>query len=183
VKCFKCGGTIYADDFCPRCGSLKQSTSISTIPGIQGSSTAYAPNQNGYDDPYEEKVKRRRSFRKGYRITLIAAVLFLIMDLYQNSLPEADHLVDVPWPFIFQATRILAMVTFILTLIIRTKAPMLYFIWAVTVVLGVRFFAVIYKYGVEAVTLTEWIWGAFGLTTVASFWILKYGVQHRIRNW
>jgi hypothetical protein len=60
---------------------------------------------------------------------------------------------------------------------------MLFFIWAVTVSLAVRFFAVIYSYGVEGVTLTEWIWGALGLTVVASFWILKYGVHHRVRNW
>jgi hypothetical protein len=91
--------------------------------------------------------------------------------------------VAVPWPFIFQSARLLALVAFLLTLIMRTKAPMLFFIWSVTVSLAVRFFAVIYQYGVENVILAQWIWGVIGLTVVASFWILKYGVHHRVRNW
>ena len=182
MKCPKCGGTIYAENFCQRCGSLS-TPQASNIPGLQNTQTIYAPVNSNNSDTYEEKVKKRKNFRKGYRITLIAAAFYMIMDLYQNSAPDADHNVDLPWPFIFQTARLIALVTFILTLIIRTKAPMLFFIWAVTVSLAVRFFAVIYSYGVEGVTLTEWIWGALGLTVIGSFWILKYGIQHRVRNW
>lgn len=182
MKCPKCGGTIYADNFCPRCGSLTSSQQLN-VPGIQNPQAVFAQPVTQVGDSYEEKVKKRKLFRKEYRIPLIAAAFFIIMDLYQNSAPDADHYVDTPWPFIFQTARLIAMVAFILTLIIRSRAPMLFFIWAITVSLAVRFFTVIYKYQVEGVTLTEWVWGVMGLTVVASFWILKYGVHHRVKNW
>ena len=182
MKCPKCGGTIYAENFCPRCGSLTTAQALN-VPGIQNPQAVFAQPVSQVGDSYEEKVKKRKLFRKAYRIPLIAGVFFLIMDLYQNSAPDADHVVDTPWPFIFQTTRLIAMFAFILTLIMRTKAPMLFFVWSVTVAVAVRFFAVIYRYKVEGVTLTEWVWGALGLTVIITFWILKYGVQHRIKNW
>ena len=182
MKCPKCGGTIYAENFCQRCGSLTVAQPMS-IPGVQNPQVLYAQPAPLTGDTYDEKVKKRKTFRKAYRITLLSAVFFFVMDLYQNSAPDADHYVDLPWPFIFQTSRIIAIVAFILTLIMRTKAPMLFLIWSITVSLAVRFFAVIYQYGVEKVTLTEWIWGVIGLTVVASFWILKYGVHNRVRNW
>ena len=182
MKCPKCGTTIYAENFCPRCGSLTVAKSVN-IPGLQNTQAVFTQPVTQVGDSYEEKVKKRQAFRKGYRITLLAAVFFLVMDLYQNSAPDADHVVALPWPFIFQTSRIISIVAFILTLILRSRAPMLFFVWSVTVALAVRFFAVIYQYGIESVTLTEWIWGALGLTVIGSFWILKYGIQHRVRNW
>ena len=182
MKCPKCGGTIYSDNFCPRCGNLAMSAPTN-IPGIQNPQAVFAQPTASTGDTYEEKVKKRKLFRKAYRIPLLAAVFYFIMDLYQNSAPDADHYVANPWPFIFQTSRIIALVAFILTLIIRSRAPKLFLIWSITVALGVRFFAVIYQYGVDKVTLTEWIWGVIGLTVVASFWILKYGVHHRVKNW
>lgn len=181
MKCIRCGGTIYAEDFCPRCGSLTKTTSIS-VPGVQHS-TLVQPQQSRFEETYEEKVAKRKNFRKAYRITFIAAIFFMIMDLYQNSAPDADHVVQLPWPFVFQVARFIAMFALVLALIMRTRAPMLFFIWAVTISLSVRFFAVIYQYGIESVTLTEWIWGVLGLVVVGSFWVLKYGIHHRVKNW
>jgi hypothetical protein len=182
MKCPKCGGTIYADNFCPRCGSLASSQQMN-VPGIQNPQAVFAQPVTQVGDSYEEKVKKRKLFRKAYRIPLIAAAFFLIMDLYLGSAAGTGHLVDDPWPFIFEFSRLLGIATFLLTLIMRTKAPMLFFIWAITAAISVRFFAVIYRYGVEGVTLPEWVWGVIGLVVVASFWILKYGVHHRVKNW
>ena len=182
MKCPKCGGTIYAENFCQRCGSLSTSQA-SNIPGVQNTQAIFAATNPNNADTYEEKIAKRKNFRKGYRVTLIAAAFFFVMDLYQNSAADADHYVDLPWPFIFEFSRLLGIVTFVITLIIRTKAPMLFFIWAITVAISVRFFAVIYRYGVEGVTLPEWVWGFLGLVVISSFWILKYGIHNRIRNW
>lgn len=181
MKCIRCGNTIYTEEFCPRCGILT-STQATSIPGVQPGMIPLQPLSK-FEETYEEKVARRKNFRKAYRITLIAAIFFMVMDLYQNSAPDADHLVQNPWPFVFQIARLIAMFALILTLILRSNPPMLFFIWAVTVSLAVRFFAVIYQYGIEGVTLTEWVWGALGLVVVGSFWIMKYGVQHRVKNW
>jgi hypothetical protein len=105
------------------------------------------------------------------------------MDIYLNNLPEANHIVEEPWPFVFQVSRLLAFIAFVVTLILRSKTPMLYFIWSVTVAVLVRFFAVVYVYDWQTITLTQWIWGVLGLLVVGSFWALKYGLVHRVKNW
>jgi len=67
--------------------------------------------------------------------------------------------------------------------VMRSQPPMLYFIWSVTAAVSVRIAAVWYLYGVETINLVEWVWAILGLVVVGSFWILKYGVYHRVRNW
>jgi hypothetical protein len=105
------------------------------------------------------------------------------MDIYLNNMPEADHVVEEPWPFVFQISRLLAFAAFVVTLIVRSQAPMLYFVWSVTAAVVVRISAVWYRYDFETIYLIEWVWALLGLIVVASFWILKYGVHHRVRNW
>lgn len=179
--CPKCGQSILSNAFCPKCGATN-SVPGASVPGVQAPQGMPFVHQPVGSDT-EQKLQIKKQFRKSYRITLIAAVFYFVMDLVLNNTPEANHIVDVPWPFIFQFSRILAFFTFIITLIVRSKAPMLYFVWSVTIALAVRTYAVIQKYGVETVTLTQWIWTAIGLVVVASFWILKYGVHNRIRTW
>lgn len=179
MKCPKCGGTIFSPDACPRCGSLK-AVSGPSIPG------APAPTSTG---PYatkvdlEDRIRSRKVFRKNYRIPLIAAVFYFAMDIYLNNLPQADHVVEEPWPFVFQGSRLLAFVAFVVTLILRSQPPMLYFIWSVTAAVVVRIAAVWYLYDFQTIYLVEWVWALLGLIVVASFWILKYGVHHRVKNW
>jgi hypothetical protein len=105
------------------------------------------------------------------------------MDIYLNNLPQADHVVEEPWPFVFQGSRLLAFVAFVVTLILRSQPPMLYFIWSVTAAVVVRIVAVWYLYDFQTIYLVEWVWALMGLIVVASFWILKYGVHHRAKNW
>jgi hypothetical protein len=179
--CPKCGQNILSIAFCPKCDSTSAFPAPS-VPGVQAPKSTPIINPLIQNSP-EFKLERKRQFRRSYRITLIGAVFYFVMDLVLNNTPEANHVVDEPWPFIFQFSRILAFFTFIITLIVRSKAPMLYFVWSVTIALAVRTFAVIQRYGIETVTLTQWIWTALGFFLVASFWILKYGVHNRIRNW
>jgi hypothetical protein len=180
--CPKCRYPISNTGFCINCG-VPVTSQNSQIPGL--ASPPQLPNLNrpGTVVDADRKIELKKQFRKSYRIPLIAAVFFLVMDLFLNNSVESDHLVDNPWPFIFQISRILAFFTYLITLIVRSKGPMLFFIWAVTVALAVRDFAVIQRYGIEAVTLTEWVWNTLGLVVVSSFWILKYGVHNRLRNW
>ncbi|MEY2676852.1 MAG: hypothetical protein RL510_872, partial [Actinomycetota bacterium] len=105
------------------------------------------------------------------------------MDIYLNNMVEADHIVEEPWPFVFQVSRLLAFVAFVVTLIMRSQPPMLYFIWSVTTAVVVRIAAVWYLYDFETIHLVEWVWALLGLVVVGSFWILKYGLAHRVRNW
>jgi hypothetical protein len=179
MKCPKCGGTIFSPDSCPRCGSLK----VAVGPSIPGASAPaqHSPYASSVD--IEARTKARKAFRRNYRIPLIAAAFYFSMDIYLNNMPEADHTVDEPWPFVFQMSRLLAFLAFVVTLIMRSQPPMLYFVWSVTVAIVVRIGAVWYLYGLGSINLIEWVWASVGLIVVASFWILKYGVHHRVRNW
>jgi hypothetical protein len=179
MKCPKCGGTIFSPDACPRCGSLKV-TSGPVIPGASAP-TQHSPYASSAD--LEQRTKDRKAFRRNYKIPLIAAAFYFAMDIYLNNLPESNHVVEIPWPFIFQSSRIIAFVAFVVTLILRRQSPMLYFVWAVTAAIVVRIGAVWYLYDFGTIRLAEWIWAFLGLIVVSSFWILKYGVHHRVRNW
>lgn len=179
MKCPKCGGTIFSLDACPRCGSLKTSSG----PRIPGASAPMQANHYASKVDLEDRTRAKKLFRKNYKVPLIAAAFYFLMDIYLNNMPEADHIVEEPWPFVFQVSRLLAFVAFVVTLIMRSQPPMLYFIWSVTAAVVVRIAAVWYLYGVETIFLVEWVWAFLGLVVVASFWILKYGVHHRVRNW
>lgn len=158
---------------------------------IKGSDWAKYPGASSpvYSSPYassvdiEARTNARKAFRRNYRIPLIAAAFYFAMDIYLNNMPEADHIVEEPWPFVFQMSRLLAFVAFVVTLILRSQPPMLYFVWAVTVAVAVRMSAVWYQYDFATIYLIEWVWALLGLIVVGSFWILKYGVHHRVRNW
>jgi hypothetical protein len=178
VKCPKCGGTIFSPDACPRCGSLK----ITSGPSIPGASIP-SPHQYASAVDLEAKTKARKAFRRNYKIPLIAAAFYFAMDIYLNNVPEADHIVEVPWPFVFQSSRLIAFVAFIVTLIMRSQSPMLYFVWAVTTAVVVRIGAVWYMHDFATIYLVEWVWAFMGLIVVGSFWILKYGVHQRVRQW
>jgi len=178
VKCPKCGGTIFSPDACPRCGSLK----IISGPSIPGAFIP-APHSHPSVADLEARTKARKAFRRNYKIPLIAAAFYFAMDIYMNNMPEADHLVQVPWPFVFQVSRLLAFVAYVVTLIMRRKSPMLYFVWSVTAAIVVRIGAVWYLYDFGAIYLIEWVWALLGLIVVGSFWILRYGVHNRIRDW
>lgn len=179
MKCPKCGGTIFSPDACPRCGSLK----VASGPVIPGASapTQYSPHATAAD--LEQRTKARKAFRRNYKIPLIAAAFYFAMDIYLNNMPEADHIVEEPWPFVFQVARLLAFVAFIVTLIMRRHSPMLYFVWSVTAAVVVRIFAVWYLYDFKEIYLIEWVWAFLGLIVVGSYWILRYGVHNRIKNW
>jgi hypothetical protein len=179
MKCPKCGGTIFSPDACPRCGSLK----VTSGPSIPGASAPSQQNSYASSVDIEARTKARKAFRRNYKIPLIAAAFYFAMDIYLNNMPEADHVVEEPWPFVFQISRLLAFVAFVVTLIVRSQAPMLYFVWSVTAAVVVRISAVWYRYDFETIYLIEWVWALLGLIVVASFWILKYGVHHRVRNW
>ena len=179
MKCPKCGGTIFSPDACPRCGSLK----VASGPSIPGAAAPIQSNPYASKVDLEDRTRSRKLFRKNYKIPLISAAFYFAMDIYLNNMPQADHIVEEPWPFVFQISRLLAFVAFVLTLILRSQPPMLYFIWSVTAAVSVRIAAVWYLYGVETINLVEWVWAFLGLVVVGSFWILKYGVHHRVRNW
>lgn len=179
MKCPKCGGTIFSPDACPRCGSLKAVSG----PSIPGAAAPMQANTYASKVDLEERTRAKKLFRKNYKIPLIAAAFYFAMDIYLNNMPAADHVVEEPWPFVFQISRLLAFIAFVLTLILRSQPPMLYFIWSVTAAVAVRIAAVWYLYGVETINLVEWVWAFLGLVVVGSFWILKYGVHHRVRNW
>ncbi len=179
MKCPKCGGTIFSPDACPRCGSLK----VSNSPSIPGASAPVQGVTHASSVDLEARTKARKAFRRGYRIPLIAAGFYFAMDIYLNNTPEADHVVELPWPFVFQVSRLFAFLAFVVTLIMRRQAPMLYFVWAVTVAVLVRLGAVWYLYDFATINLVEWVWALLGLVVVASFWILKYGVHNRLRDW
>jgi len=101
------------------------------------------------------------------------------MDIYLNNTPEADHVVELPWPFIFQVSRVLAFLAFVVTLILRRQSPMLYFVWSVTAAVLIRLGAVWYLYDFQAINLVEWFWALVGFIVVASF----CGVHNRLRDW
>jgi hypothetical protein len=179
MKCPKCGGTIFSPDACPRCGSLKAASG----PSIPGAAAPMQTNPYASKVDLEDRTRAKKLFRKNYKIPLIAAAFYFAMDIYLYNMPAADHVVEEPWPFVFQVSRLLAFVAFVVTLFMRSKPPMLYFIWSVTAAVVVRISAVWYLYDFETINLVEWVWAFLGLVVVGSFWILKYGVHHRVRNW
>lgn len=178
MKCPKCGGTIFSQDACPRCGALN----VQPVPNIPG---ATAPGQHSSTFKkvdIEDRIKARNAFGRYFKVPLIVAACYFLMDVYLNNMPEADHLVDEPWPFVFQMSRLVAFVSFVITLVLRRKTPMLYFIWSVTAAVVVRIGAVAYRYGADELYLIEWVWALLGFVVIASFWILKFGVHHRLQR-
>lgn len=185
TNCPRCSRQIASPDFCSNCGPLIVTQVGSGIPGVLVP-TDRTPTYNidgvRIKTP-EEKILERRRYRKTYRIPLLAAVFYLIMSLYLLTNEESNQLVQQPWPFIFACAYYLSFFSYIVVLIMRKQAPMLFFIWSVTVSIMTVVVAVSSMYGFQGLSLSQWIWSILGLFVVSSYWILKYGIHHRVRHW
>ena len=183
IYCPKCSRQISDASFCQSCGPLQKSPAAG-VPGLRVPDQppiVYAALRPGNQTP-EQKILNRKRYRRAYRIPFIAAIFYFVMCIYLLSDPESNQLVRNPWPFIFACSYYLSFFSYIVALFMRKQAPMLFFIWSVTVSIFTVLIAVGSIYGLEGVSLSQYIWALIGLVVVASFWSLKYSLHHKVKN-